>query len=277
MRNAIAWVLGAFAALTCCPAAGLGGAMPPWDPQSINAVVAMEATQDTLASLLLARGSTTQPQVLGSWTGVIDGSGWNLNFTGSYLGIGLSLFHVGTLDVAGDQETWSSSGTYGSTTFSETGSISFDPSWFSDLLYIANRVIVRGTQVFATVTTAAATAPVGGSVPAAIAVGTFSAVVSEGAIKVGDQTVQKWTTSGGIGNPPPNPPVPTPLFSLSYISDPNATGVPPLFLYQYGGLDQATGQAQFTATSVPEPSALVLLGAGAAGLLLRGARRHRRV
>ena len=64
--------------------------------QDINTLVALEATQNSLVVIALGLEVPIQAQSLGSWTGIIDPSGWSLEFLGNLNGMPLSIAQSGT-------------------------------------------------------------------------------------------------------------------------------------------------------------------------------------
>jgi len=217
---------------------------PELTAQDVNALVALEATQYGLAATAFSVNQSVSAQPLGTWSGTIDSSGWNLTFSGQLNGTGMSIVESGQLDLTNNQATWTDTGMFGSAAITGSGNVMLDPFWKTFWKVVAGVTIV-GAQTLTTVGSAGTTAVL----DKFLSVG--SATIINGLIDDAFQTqstVQKspGTTASLLG-------------SSAMTSSSSSLQVA---MVQFGTLDQATGSAEFSSTATPEPASLGLLGVG---------------
>lgn len=235
-----------------CPPQALASPLPSgFTNQDVNALVALEATQNDLVILAHRANQLVPAQFLGMWTGTVTSDGWALAFSGHVNGISASINQVGALDLPGGKATWTDSGLFGSTPFTGSGTFEIDPSWS----YLGFAALVVGAQIFA--------AP--GGAGTALVSGVLLLLPAENAEAHEDVTSQVKPTGSGSAT----------LSSVARLSMSNLQPDPlsSQVFVQRGRLDLSTGAASFESTVVPEPSALFLLGTGL-GILLAYGRRY---
>lgn len=216
--------------------------------QDFNVLVALEATANDFASLILLGGAAVLPQPLGTWTGTVSSTGWDLSFSGALNGTSLSLTQSGSL--VSQTATWTDSGSYGAAGLSGSGMSAEDPSWLQTFLKIGAVIVVGGTQLASSVASGG-TAAVFNVVASPITAGVLNKIID-------DSTEVK---------PPTTPPPVAPKASLKSTSlILTNSNVEEFALLQTGTLDLTTGAVSFRSSVVPEPGGLGLLGVGLLGL-----------
>jgi hypothetical protein len=83
--------------------------------QQLNAVIALEATQNLNTYLSLNLGGN----IAGTWSGNVNGKGWNVAFTGTVNGQAATITESGSLEA--QTATWTDSGIVGANSISGNG------------------------------------------------------------------------------------------------------------------------------------------------------------
>jgi hypothetical protein len=218
-------------------------------PYTLNNLVALEATQESLAGLVLSDPSRDAGTLAGHWVGSLDANGWNLNFSGTWGADAVTVNHSGSLNVPGDFSTWTYTGLIAGDSFSGQGRIDYDPRWWSVFLKGVLQVVVYGAQTL-------------------VDGGTATRLVSKGVVYVGDKIIDHYLPEESEITPPPSNPPPTPPSEeVSLIQSKLIIGGAGIRIDQVGTYD-SSGSISFmmSVSPVPEPSTTVMLISGMAVL-----------
>jgi hypothetical protein len=99
-------------------------------PQELNAAVAQEAMLQVVAVIAQNLGGPFTPdQLTGNTTGTINAAGFNLTYTGSVFGTGVTVGLVGQLNSTSNLVSWTLTGTAGQSPLTGSGTMDGGGNW----------------------------------------------------------------------------------------------------------------------------------------------------
>ncbi len=223
------------------------------EQQELNALTAMMATANDLSTVVytLTTGPL-QPQTIGTWSGTVTSSSWDLALSGQLNGISLTITEAGSFDSSTSTTSWTDSGSYGTNPISGSGTATYDAFTLTQVVNAAGKVGDWGISTLGSI--------VGTPPPLQVA----AKGVLHGYLYL-------------VLTSPLHPTPSTPWYQKLLDEGQPPQSPPPPFLIQESGIvNPTTNSLAFTASAVPEPSSLVLAGLGAGGCLGYAWSRQRR-
>lgn len=222
--------------------------------QEFNEMTASMVLQDDLAALVdLAISAPVQAQTIGTVTGTVSDSSWNLRLSGQLNGVPLTITQNGALDPTTSVASWTDTGSYGTAPFLSSGTIADDAWTLSDVCFVSSYVLDLATTTISFLTG-------GGGGAAASTVNALGHVLINDAqyrpLHPTKKNPNSWGCYSSLSGTLPN------------------NGNTPIRINQVGVLNQSTSQFQSTVSAPENPSSLGLLGLATISLLAYGWRRQ---